>query len=110
MKLWPYQEDTVEEFERKVAEGIRRILMVAPTGSGKTLIASEIIKRAVATYQRSLFIAPRDELLTQARDKLKSFGVTAGIIKAGRDKDARPQALVQVASAQTLHARAVRAQ
>jgi len=110
MKLWPYQEDTVEEFERKVAEGIRRILMVAPTGSGKTLIASEIIKRAVAKYQRSLFIAHRDELLTQARDKLKSFGVTAGIIKAGRDKDARPQALVQVASAQTLHARAVRAQ
>jgi len=36
MKLWPYQEDTVEEFERKVAEGIRRILMVAPTGSGRS--------------------------------------------------------------------------
>jgi len=110
MKLRPYQDDIVDEFERKVAEGIRRIIIVAPTGSGKTLIASEIIKRAVAKYQRVLFIAHRDELLTQARDKLKAFEVTAGIIKSGRDCDLRPQALVQVAGIQTVHTRAVRAQ
>ena len=46
----------------------------------------------------------------QARDKLRNFGVSAGIIKAGRDKDARPQASVQVAGIQTLHARAIRAE
>jgi superfamily II DNA or RNA helicase len=109
MMLRPYQRDVVDQFERKVAEGVRRILIVAPTGSGKTVIGAEIIKRAVAKYQPTLFIAHRDELLTQARDKLKGFEVTAGIIKAGRDKDARPQALVQVAGIQTLHARAVRA-
>jgi superfamily II DNA or RNA helicase len=108
MKLHPYQVELVAEYERKVAEGIRRIIIVAPTGAGKTVIAAEIIKRAIAKSQRILFIAHRDELLTQARDKLKNFGVTAGIIKAGRDKDARPQALVQVAGIQTLHARAIR--
>ena len=64
--------------------------------SGKTVIAAEIIKRAVAAYKRVVFIAHRNELLTQARDKLKSFDIIAGIIKAGRDKDARPQSLVQV--------------
>ena len=96
MQLWPFQEQKVEEFERKVAEGIRRIILVAPTGSGKTIIASEIIKRGVAEYKRVVFIAHRSELLTQARDKLRSFGVTAGIIKAGRDKDARPQSMVQI--------------
>jgi superfamily II DNA or RNA helicase len=110
MRLRPYQVDVVDRFERKIAEGIRRIIIVAPTGAGKTVIAAEIIKRSVAKYQRVLFIAHRDELLPQARDKLNSFEVTAGIIKAGRDKDARPQALVQVAGIQTLHARAVRAQ
>jgi superfamily II DNA or RNA helicase len=110
MKLRLYQDNVIDQFERKIAEGIRRIIIVAPTGAGKTVIASEIIMRAVAKSRRVLFIAHRDELLTQARDKLKSFEVTAGIIKAGRDKDARPQALVQVAGIQTLHARAVRAQ
>jgi superfamily II DNA or RNA helicase len=109
MKLRPYQDDVVDEFERKIAEGIRRIIIVAPTGSGKTVIAAEIIKRAVAKYQRVLFLAHRDELLVQPRDKLKNFfDIIAGIIKAGRDKDARPQALVQVAGVQTLYWRCVR--
>jgi superfamily II DNA or RNA helicase len=82
---------------------------VAPTGAGKTVIAAEIVKRAAAKYQRVLFLAHRDELLTQPRDKLKNFfEIIAGIIKAGRDKDARPQALVQVAGVQTLYWRCVR--
>jgi superfamily II DNA or RNA helicase len=72
-------------------------------------MATAIIKDAVAKYQRVLFIAHRDELITQAADKLRRFGdLVPGIIKAGRDKDQRPQALVQVASVQTLHARAFR--
>jgi DNA repair protein RadD len=109
MILRPYQIDIVDELERKVAAGIRRIIIVAPTGSGKTVIAAEIIKRAVARFQRIVFIAHRNELLTQAHDKLQSFEVNSGIIKAGRDKDQRPQSLVQVCGIQTLHAREVRA-
>jgi superfamily II DNA or RNA helicase len=106
MELRPYQVDVIAEFERKVAAGVRRIIIIAPTAAGKTVIASEIIKRA--GLKRVLFIAHRDELLTQARAKLKSFDITAGIIKAGRDKDARPQALVQVAGIQTLYWRCIR--
>jgi superfamily II DNA or RNA helicase len=109
MELRPYQDEVVDEFERKVAEGIRRIIIVAPTGAGKTVIAAEIIKRAAAKSQRVLFLAHRDELLVQPRDKLKNFfDIIAGIIKAGRDKDARPQALVQVAGVQTLYWRGIR--
>jgi DNA repair protein RadD len=108
MMLRPYQQDIIGEFERKVAEGVRRIIIVVPTAGGKTVVASEIIKRAIAAYKRVVFIAHRNELLTQARDKLKNFEVAAGIVKAGRDKDARPQAMVQVCAIQTLHARAVR--
>jgi DNA repair protein RadD len=105
----PYQIELVDELERKIAQGIKRILIAAPTGSGKTVIISEIIRRAKAKLNTSVFIAHRDELLTQAHGKLKIFGVDAGIIKSGRDKDLRPQALVQICGIQTLHARAVRA-
>ena len=107
-ELRQYQQDVMAEFERKRAAGMRRIIIVAPTGSGKTHIAAEIIRRA-PKYQQVLFIAHRDELLTQARDRLAGFDITAGIIKSGRDKDARPLAFVQVAGIQTLHARAIRA-
>jgi DNA repair protein RadD len=109
MKLRGYQQNVINEYGQKIAAGIRRIIIVAPTGAGKTVIAAEIIRRAGAEYNRALFIAHRNELLTQACDKLKSFDIFAGIIKAGRDKDARPQAMVQVAGIQTLHARAARA-
>ena len=108
IELRPYQQEVIDELERQVAAGIRRILITAPTGSGKTIIASEIIRRATAQFKRTVLIAHRNELLTQARDKLQAFDVYAGIIKAGREKDLRPQALVQVVGIQTLHARAVR--
>jgi DNA repair protein RadD len=104
----PYQHDLVAEYERKVEAAVRRILIAAPTGGGKTIIASEIIKRAIAAYKQVLFVAHRDELLTQARDKLKGFNIAAGIIKAGRETDARPTAPVQIAGIQTLYARAFR--
>ena len=110
MKLHQYQQELVAAFERKVAAGIRRIIIVVPTGGGKTVVASEIIKRAVAASKRVVFIAHRNELLTQAHDKLAAFGISAGIIKSGRDRDLRPQALVQICGIQTLHARAIRAE
>jgi DNA repair protein RadD len=109
MILHPFQAEVVAEIERKITEGIRRILVAAPTGSGKTVVASEVIKRTTAQCKRNVFIAHRDEMLTQARDKLHKFDVYSGIIKSGRDRDLRPQALVQVCGIQTLHTRAIRA-
>jgi superfamily II DNA or RNA helicase len=107
--LFDYQTKFVADFNQAITAGVKRMLGVAPTGSGKTVMATAIVKDAVAQYKRVLFVAHRDELITQAVDKLRRFGdLVPGIIKAGRDKDQRPQALVQVASVQTLHARAFR--
>jgi type I site-specific restriction endonuclease len=64
-------------------------LIVCPTGGGKTIVGGEIIRGRTAARKRTVFVAHRDELLTQAHDKLQAFGIDAGIIKAGRDKDMR---------------------
>jgi DNA repair protein RadD len=108
MNLRDYQQKVIEQYRDKLLAGISRICLTAPTGSGKTVIFCEIVRQGVGESKRALIIEHRNELLTQARDKLKSFGISAGIIKAGRDKDQRPQALVQIASVQTLHARVFR--
>src|SRR5262245_63202888 len=103
--LRPYQSDITAEFERHIERGDRSILLVAPTGSGKTVIASAII---AGSDRRVMVIAHRREIVNQTSDKLTARGVPHGIIQAGDEKKLRPMAAVQVASIQTLHTRAIR--
>jgi superfamily II DNA or RNA helicase len=44
IELRPFQKDVVVEIDRVIAEGKRRIVVVAPTGAGKTVIAAAIIE------------------------------------------------------------------
>jgi hypothetical protein len=46
--LRPYQGDVIAAIERAIAAGTRRIIAVAPTGAGETIIAASIIKGAVS--------------------------------------------------------------
>lgn len=104
--LRPYQSETVARVAAEIAAGKRGIVIVAATGSGKTVIAGAIIAEAVAKKKRVLFLAHRRELIRQASTKLYAVGVEHGIIQAGfRPRLGEP---VQVGSIQTLHARAVR--
>jgi len=103
--LRPYQSTAVDDVEQVIAEGERRILLVCPTGGGKTIIACELIRHAIAHYQRALFLAHRREIINQTSAKLTANSITHGIIMAGIDP--RPMASVQTASIDTLRARAM---
>lgn len=98
--LRPYQVDQVEAVRAEISATVRRIVLVAVTGSGKTVMACSLIQRAVAKGSHVLFLAHRTELIQQASDRLSAWGVAHGVIQAGQPGDARP--LVQVASVQTL--------
>src|SRR5262249_53966663 len=50
--LHPYQLDAVADIERVVAAGQRRILLVAPTGAGKTIVFSALVARYVERHDR----------------------------------------------------------
>jgi DNA repair protein RadD len=109
-ELRPYQTDVVGEFERTVEAGRKRIMLVAPTGSGKTVIAAEIIKRVVERHQNVLVLAHRREIITQTSGKLTDHGIRHGVIQAGLENLLRPMESVQVASVQTLWVRAIRSE
>lgn len=98
--LRPYQAEALERLRASMRSGHKRIVLVAPTGSGKTTIAAAAIDSAVNRGRRVLFLAHRDELIAQCSQRLAEHGLPHGIIKAGYGGgDLWP---VQVASVQTL--------
>jgi DNA repair protein RadD len=104
--LREYQVDVIDRVAAEIAAGRRRVLLVAPTGSGKTVVVSAIIAEAAGDGRKILVIAHRREIVDQTVKKLYAAGIDAGIIQAGHPP--RPGQAVQVASIQTLHARAIR--
>jgi superfamily II DNA or RNA helicase/HKD family nuclease len=83
----PFQQATLDRLEmERLDRGSFRNLVVAPTGTGKTLVAAFDYQRQpyAGLRPRLLFLAHREELLRQARDRFRhvlrdeSFGELLG--------------------------------
>jgi DNA repair protein RadD len=107
INLRPYQTDVIAKFHEAVEAGCRRIILVAPTGSGKTVIGASIIDNLLHNNIKMsvLVLAHRREIISLTSQKLHAAGVAHGIIQAGFPT--RPNEPVQVASIQTLWTRAM---
>lgn len=104
----PFQEDVKKRTRIAVSQGKRKVLIQAPTGAGKTVIASGIIRSAEEKGRSTLFFAHRRELIYQCADKLAMFGVRHGIVMSGEERDV--YATTQVASIDTFRARVMQRQ
>src|SRR5271167_4179778 len=65
MILRPYQDNALAQIRAARAAGHRRILLCMPTGSGKTVVATRIIRGLVERGKRVLVVAHLRELLDQ---------------------------------------------
>lgn len=102
MQLREYQSDIVSRARRSYVTGHRALCIVAPTGSGKTVVGAAIIHAAICKGRHVLFNAHREELINQTADKLARAGITSiRTIQAAKDLGG-VQAPVTVASVQTL--------
>lgn len=101
MHLRPHQTRAIGEV-RAAFRRARRVLLVAPTGFGKTAVASQLIAWAVERGHRVLFLVHRREIVMDTAQRLTTAGVPCGVIMADVP---RVDAGVQVASVQTVAAR-----
>lgn len=96
-QLRDYQERAIQMLRERHKD---RPCLVVGTGAGKTTIAAEVIRSAVARGGRCLFLVHRRELVDQAVDRLAQHGVTSGRIIAGHPE--QRELPVQCASVQSL--------
>ena len=83
MELRPYQGEAVAAIEDEWRKGVKRTLLVLPTGTGKTICFAKVTEDCVRMGDRVLILAHRGELLDQARDKIaKATGLGCSIEKA----------------------------
>jgi superfamily II DNA or RNA helicase len=100
MELRPYQLAAIDAIKKEWTER-QRTLLVLPTGCGKTIVFADVAKKRT-TRGRVLILAHREELLDQARDKIKlSCGMDCSIEKAEKSCIDSPE-LITVGSVQTL--------
>jgi DNA repair protein RadD len=100
--LRDYQLRAIDLVRGAYRRGRKAVLLVLPTGAGKTATASQLIAWAVARGRRCLFLVHRREIVLDTHRRLVAAGVPCGVVMA----DERPvDAPVQVCSVQTLVAR-----
>lgn len=105
LPLRPYQREAVEAVRRARAAGHTRLLVVAPTGSGKTYVLAQLVADALAAGERVLLLVHRQELVDQLAERIRRAIPDAwlGIEQAARRAD--PLSRVIVGSVPTLAAR-----
>lgn len=100
MNLRPYQQEAVDGV-LSAFEKHRSTLLVLSTGGGKTICFAKLAEHFHRQGQRTLVLAHREELLTQAADKIRAAtGLWPQIEKA--EQRASLHADIVVASVQTM--------
>lgn len=85
MILYPDQISTLNKVYDKYRSGNKHVLLQAATGSGKSAMASALIKRSMGIGNIVWFVVPRRELIKQMSETFNDFGIDHGVIAAGYD-------------------------
>jgi DNA repair protein RadD len=101
-ELRQHQSDALSLLRQSLGKGNRKVMVQAPTGFGKTVLASHIVSGALAKGNRVCFVVPALSLIDQTVQSLYEDGIrNVGVIQADHPMT-NPSMPVQVASIQTI--------
>lgn len=103
IQLLPDQSETIEAVADEMRAGCKAILLQAPTGSGKSVMGSEILRRAREKRKRVWFTVPRRTLIHQMHETFNEFSIEHSYIAA--DMPLNPHAPAHICSTETLRRR-----
>jgi len=99
--LRPYQQQAFDRARQAIRDGAKRVLIVAPTGGGKTVLASALMAMTQAKGNRASFVVDRLSLIQQTSDTFDRYQIDHGVIQGGHLRWA-PEHPIQLCSVQTL--------
>jgi len=81
MILRDYQTDIIDRLEYSWQHGSRSVMVQMPTGTGKTVVAVDVVARHIGSDQdnRVIVVAHRHEILEQIRETLAHHGLAAAL-------------------------------
>lgn len=101
IELRDYQTDAVEALRGNIRKGLKRNILCAGTGAGKTVIASHLLRQADLKGSYALFLVDRITLVNQTSNVLDAYGIRHGVLQGINSRTATHEN-VQVCSIQTL--------
>jgi len=98
-----FQDAAIRAALEKMVRGERKVLLSLATGTGKTIIATQLLYKLAQAGQlkRALFLCDRDELRTQGNAKL--HGIFGDNVQIVTTQDPQRNARILVATYQTLN-------
>lgn len=98
IQLRDYQIDMIER-TRDALRTNQRVVLQAPTGAGKTVVAAYMLDQAQKRGMTAMFLVHQNELIKQTSASLWQYKIEHGFIVSGRGRSPAP---IQVASVMTL--------
>lgn len=103
LSLRDYQENSILRVEDAFHRGCQGVFLVLPTGAGKTVVFTEMIKNRNRLLKKCVVVAHRTELIKQAGRTIEKNGMWHGVIKA--KPSTAPLAPIQVVSIDSMRNR-----
>lgn len=100
---WPHQEILLNKITDAAKRGIKKLIAVSPTGSGKTYLIFSLIERALRKGRSVLLIVPLDILSDQVQNDAKRYGIPFGMLQAGYPENRTER--LQISTYQSLNNR-----
>ena len=83
MELRPYQQDLYDKTSAEFRKGNRRVLVVSPCGSGKTVLMAQMAADAQANGKNVWVILPRQEIMEQTLETFERCRIPLNTIYVG---------------------------
>ena len=84
--LRPYQTKAINMMRSSLVDGKKHLILCSPTGSGKTVMFTYMVARALEKGKQAIIFTDRVELLKQSNGALDLFGIKPTLIEASKTR------------------------